>query len=111
MQFLLDTGASKSVIDKTFAGRHFPFMHSRVTEHQTTGLGASISNSEFTRLGRVRIGDFKAGRVEFALLDLSIVNGAYAEAGLDPVVAIIGGDLLKKFSAVIHYGEKSLELF
>ncbi len=108
--FLIDTGASKSVIDQEFAKQFFPDEQITKTDHLTTGLGANIPNSSFIRLHRIRIGKNKIASTKFALLDLSIVNDAYASAGLEPVKAIIGGDILKKYGAVIDYANRLLLL-
>ncbi len=110
LRFLIDTGASQSVIDKTFVDQNLNGIHVIKTEHQTTGLGANIPNSEFIKVYRIRIGKFKLGRMEFAMLDLSIVNTAYTGAGFKTVNAIIGGDILLKYRAVIDYSAKTLNL-
>ncbi|MBP8248580.1 MAG: clan AA aspartic protease [Chitinophagales bacterium] len=108
MRFLIDTGASKSVINQDYAQNHFSNSLITKTDHLTTGLGANIPNSSFIRLHRVKLDKFSLKTVHFALLDLSMVNQAYSSAGLDPVEAIIGGDILKKYGAVIDYGNKQL---
>ena len=110
VRFLLDTGASKSVIDTGFADQAFPHARRQQTEHLTTGLGANIPNATFIRLHHIKMGDHKLRPITFALLDLSVVNDAYSAADLDPVVAIIGGDILSKYDAIINYGEKTLQM-
>lgn len=108
VRFLVDTGASKSVIDHDFALRNFPYTRRLVTEHLTTGLGANIPNATFIKLRGVHIGKYKISPVVFAQLDLSAVNDAYSSALLDPVVAIIGGDVLRQYQMVIDYGRATL---
>lgn len=108
VRFLVDTGASKSVIDAQFAREHFPSTKRIITEHLTTGLGANIPNAQFIKLRGIHIGKHKIKPITFAELDLSTVNEAYASALLDPVVAIIGGDILKDYKATINYGEQIL---
>ncbi len=108
--FLIDTGASKSVVDLTYATKYFPHTKLIQTDHLTTGLGANIPNSTFIKLNRLKIGKTGIRAMKFAILDLKIVNDAYASAKLKPVVAIIGGDILKKYKAVIDYEQKLLSL-
>lgn len=103
VKFLIDTGASKSVVDKSFTEKHFKDQPIKKTEHQTTGLGANIQNSEFVKFKRLKIGSRSIKPIEFALLDLEMVNSAYTAAGLDPVYAIIGGDILMKYKCSIDY--------
>jgi predicted aspartyl protease len=110
LRFLIDTGASQSVIDKSFAQEHLSYVDIIKTEHQTTGLGANIPNSEFVKIYRIRIGKFDLKKMEFALLDLSVVNTAYASAGFKVVNAIIGGDILFRYRAIIDYSAKILHL-
>ncbi|MEZ5013467.1 MAG: aspartyl protease family protein [Chitinophagales bacterium] len=110
VRFLIDTGASSCVLDSTFVHHAFPRAILRNTEHLTTGLGASLPNSIFTRMRRVKAGSFSLGSIDFAVLDLSTVNSAYLESGLEPVQAIIGGDILHALDAVIDYGKKQLLL-
>ncbi len=103
IRFLIDTGASKSVVDKNFAETYFTTSIITKTDHQTTGLGTNIPNSNFIRLRRIKIHEKKIRSMQFALLDLNIVNDAYALAGLGKVEAIIGGDILKKYNCCIDY--------
>jgi hypothetical protein len=110
VRFLIDTGASKSVIDAGFAEEAFPFAHRKETEHLTTGLGANIPNATFITLHRIKLGSHRIKPITFALLDLSVVNSAYASAMLDPVVAIIGGDILHTYGGIINYADKILQL-
>lgn len=108
MRFLIDTGASKSVINQDYANNQFAGSLITETDHLTTGLGANIPNSSFIRLHRVKLDKFSIKTVQFAILDLSMVNQAYTSAGLNPVEAIIGGDILKKYGAIIDYSTRQL---
>jgi len=108
MMFLIDTGASQSVVDKQFAVDHFGEIHIKTSDHHTTGLSSSIPNSEFSRLRRIHIGSYQIKPAEFALIDLSHVNAAYQMAGFSAVQGIIGGDILKKYDCVIDYRNKLL---
>lgn len=108
--WLIDTGASQSVIDKGFINSYFKNNIITETAHQTTGLGATYDKSEFVRLKNIAIGKFAISTKKFAVIDLQMVNAAYEGAGMHKIEAIIGGDILKKFKAMIHYGKKELTL-
>lgn len=108
--WLIDTGASQSVIDKTFVSTYFQDNIISETEHQTTGLGATYEKSEFVRLKNLQIGKFKITSKKFAVIDLDMVNTAYVSAGMPRIEAIIGGDILKKYKAIINYGKKEFTL-
>jgi hypothetical protein len=108
LRFLIDTGASKSVIDSAFVQAYFPKKKIINTTHQTTGLGTNIPNSNFVRMHRVRIGDKKIGAVQFALLDLHVINDAYTLTGLPQVSAIIGADILVKNKCSIDFNTEKI---
>lgn len=110
LTLLIDTGASQSVLDKHFVNTYFSKLPVTVTQHQTTGLGGNLSESSFVKMHRIRIGGCKIKPAKFALIDLGSVNDAYTGAGFEPVEAILGGDLLLKYHAVLDYGAKYLLL-
>ncbi|UZJ63060.1 hypothetical protein OKW96_11005 [Sphingobacterium sp. KU25419] len=45
-----------------------------------------------------------------AVLDLSSINYAYEQMNLQPVIGVIGGDILGRYGAVIDYKKKTLKL-
>lgn len=108
--WLIDTGASQSVIDKNFIAHHFQNNIITETEHQTTGLGATYDKSTFIQLRKIMIGNFSISSKKFSTIDLHIVNTAYESAGMPKIEAIIGGDILKKYKAIIDYNAKYLRL-
>ncbi|MBC8046985.1 MAG: aspartyl protease family protein [Fimbriimonadaceae bacterium] len=109
--YLIDTGASKSVIDKTYVEKHFSELHVVESKHSTTGLGATYDKSSFITIPNIQIGDFIIPKKEFGLLDLSMINTAYQQAGLDPIIVIIGGDILLKYKGIIDYKNKLIKLY
>ncbi len=57
------------------------------------------------------LGDFEIKDDKMILLDLSHVNESYKLMKLKPVDGVIGGDILKKYKAVIDYGKKVLVVY
>lgn len=109
--YLIDTGASKSVIDKPYVAQHFSELQINESAHSTTGLGATYEKSETIIIPEIEIGTFRIQKKEFGLLDLSVINTAYQQAGLDAIIVIIGGDILLKYKGIIDYKNKLLKLY
>ncbi len=98
---VVDTGASRSVFDKTFVTTHVDGLEQTDETHATTlfttssTLQATIPN---LKLGKLILNDYEA-----VCLDLEAVNQAYEGLGHPPISAIIGGDLLLRYQATINY--------
>ncbi|HEY1006499.1 MAG TPA: retropepsin-like aspartic protease, partial [Sphingobacteriaceae bacterium] len=107
---VLDTGASRTVFDKTTVGRYIAESDLLSTELVSAGLGTTSMESyvlhlKSVRIGRLDIPDFKA-----AVLDLSTICYTYQHMNLPPVIGVLGGDILKKYNAVINYNSLRLKL-
>ena len=111
-RFLIDTGASRSVVDKTRITRFFPGQGLILTklEKLSTGLGTNSMESNMIllplmSLGRVILRDYR-----MAVLDLSHINASYRMLGLKEIDGVIGGDLLRDLNALIDYQGRELRL-
>lgn len=107
---VLDTGASRTVFDKTTIEQYTDPEHLLRSELLSAGLG-TISMESYTlvipslRLAALEITDFQA-----AILDLSTICSTYANLNLPPVIGVLGGDILREYKAVVNYGNLSLKL-
>lgn len=105
---VVDTGASRSVFDKTFIETHIKGLEPTEETHATTlfttssTLQATIPN---LKIGRLTLKDYEA-----VCLDLEAVNEAYKGLGHPPISAIIGGDLLLTHHAIINYNKMKLKM-
>ena len=107
---ILDTGASKTVFDKT---RLAGFLKKeKVTEHDrmSTGLGTSSMQSQVVALKKLALGKLTIENYNGVVLDLSHVNLTYETIGLKPIDAVLGSDILQQFKAVIDFNKKLLTL-
>lgn len=107
---VVDTGASKTVFDK---GKIETFVDPetiRQSEHLSTGLGTNDMESYILEVPDMRMGPLHIKDYEVALLDLSTINFAYESMEQEPVIGVIGGDLLKRYHAVIDYHRKIMAL-
>jgi hypothetical protein len=103
---VLDTGASRSVFDKSLIEQHIPQGEieeiNSVEENVATTL-FSTSSTAVATLPKLKIGHLKIKKYQAVGLDLASVNEAYAHLGHPLVAGIIGGDILTKYKAKINY--------
>lgn len=107
---VLDTGASKTVFDKTIVKQYANHEHIVLSEHLSTGLGTNTMESYTLLIPELKLGGLTLNDYKVAVLDLSSINKAYETLDLEPVLGVIGGDLLRKYKAVIDYEETTLSL-
>jgi hypothetical protein len=109
-RLLIDTGASKTVLDKTFLLSLEPKVNLEQSEQLSTGLGAGNLPSEYAQNLKLEIGDWNVDEASVAVLDLYHVNETYKSIGLPILHGVIGGDLLFSHQAVINYKKAELKL-
>ncbi|MFN0276749.1 MAG: retropepsin-like aspartic protease [Chitinophagales bacterium] len=107
---LIDTGASKTFIDKNYMAEFHPGIEVKKLRQTITGIGANYDKGERTELKGFEIGKFRIKKMQPSLLDLSHVNKAYTTAGIAKIQMIIGGEILYKYKGVIDYAGKLLKL-
>lgn len=110
-KMVLDTGASKTVLDKT------TLLQSGIPEEKivntniiSTGLGTNSMESFILELPTFEIGTWKIKKFITAVLDLSTVNYAYQQMNFQPVIGVLGGDILFSYAARIDYRKQLLTL-
>lgn len=110
-KMVLDTGASKTVLDRTI------LLESGIDESLFTstgilssGLGTNEMQSAIFTLPYLNIGDWSCKNFDVAVLDLSTINYAYTQIGADPIVGVLGGDILYRYGAIINYKKLTLQL-
>jgi len=107
---VLDTGASKTVLDKTTVEKYISTEELRQSEKLSTGLGTSTMESHTVVLPFLKIGKLNLENFEAAVLDLSTISTAYELLNLPPVIGVLGGDILYGHGAVINYEKLLLKL-
>lgn len=110
LHLLIDTGASKTVLDKNFLSLHLPELKLESNEQLTTGVGNNTIQTEITKINNLSIGELKIGNYEVAVLDLKHVNDTYSLIGLTAIHGVIGCDLLVEFNSSLNLKKKSLTL-
>ncbi len=110
-QAVLDTGASKTVFDKSIVEKLLDENTAlEYSEYLSTGLGTTSMESFTLLLPILRIGQWQLKKIRIAVLDLSTINYAYEQMGISPVIGVIGGDVLMDYGGVIDYAKMTLKL-
>jgi hypothetical protein len=107
---IIDTGASKTVFDKTRIEKFVKERNFHVHEKMSSGLGTNTMQSQTTLLKKIKIGEVELENYKSVLLDLSHVNESYAQIKLAAIDGVLGSDILMKYHAVIDYEKRIMKL-
>lgn len=107
--WVIDTGASKTVFDKTLLGNYREELHESEEVH-TAGIGEKPLESSIGYLQPFSFGKLKMDKLRVALLDLSHINQFYSKVSSLKICGLLGSDFLLKHKAVIDYKKKQLVL-
>ena len=108
--FLIDTGASRSVFDLTRILEFIENLNFEKKEGLSAGVGSSDLESAAFIINSLAIGGFEINDYQAVALDLGNVHEMYDKLNLPRIDGIIGGDLLKRYKVVINYRSKKLRL-
>ena len=108
--FLMDTGASRSVFDPNTITDFIDDIQFEKKEGMTAGVGSSDLESATFVIDSFSIGNMEILDYEAVALDLENIHEMYNKLALPHIDGIIGGDLMKKYKAVINYRSKKLRL-
>ncbi|MGN0019429.1 MAG: retropepsin-like aspartic protease [Sphingobacterium hotanense] len=110
-KIVIDTGASKTVLDKqTLLSSGLAEDNFQNTDILSTGLGTNTMESFMLSIPELKLHDWSVKNFTVAVLDLSSINYAYTQIGIDPVIGVLGGDILKAYGAIIDYKKNELRL-
>lgn len=101
--FLIDTGASRSVFDPTVITRFIEHPQFEKKEGITAGVGGNDLESATFVIDTLSFGDIDIHHYEAVALDLENVHETYQKLGLPAIDGIIGGDLLYRLKATLNY--------
>jgi len=114
VRLLIDTGASKTVFDKT---RLQSLVEDGAEEHYedleqlSTGLGTNSMQGQATELTSFKFGDVEIKDYPIVVLDMDHVNQSYEMLGDRGIDGVLGSDILKKYDAVIYFKKKILKVY
>ena len=101
--FLIDTGASRSVFDPTVITKFIENPTFQKKGGITAGVGSSDLESSTFIINTLSFGDIEIHNYEAVALDLENIHESYSKLGLPAIDGIIGGDLLYRLKATINY--------
>ncbi len=107
-RFLVDTGASKSVLDKSYYEKHLSNKKLKTLQQETTGLHGSVPETQIGLIKELEIGKKKIKSYTVAAVDLSHVNSTYSKLKEPKIQGILGSDLMLKYKMVIDYGQEKI---
>ena len=110
IRVLLDTGASKTVLDKTFVEEKCKSQKTETIGQSTSSLHSTVSESNITYIKEIQLDQVKLKNYLVAVIDLTHVNQTYEGVGKKPIFGIIGSDILMERKAIIDYSKKILIL-
>lgn len=108
-RFLIDTGASHSVVDKAYFEKHFGKRSLKTVKQATTGLHSSTTESHYGKIKELKIGSTLTKNYTAAAVDLAHVNNTYKSLKKPAIQGILGSDLMLKYKVKINYESLKLE--
>lgn len=104
-RFLVDTGASMSVVDQERIGTYF--LPEKATlnkvEALSRGFGSNQIECSTLTLRSISFGRLVLKKVEMVAVDFSHINESYDILRMKKILGVVGGDLLMLLHAVIDY--------
>ena len=104
----LDTGASKTVFDKSLGQYYALDEHSE--NIQSAGIGEKLIMARYAVMQPFMLGKYKIENLKVALFDFAHINEFYHRATRLKICGLIGSDFLLKHKAVIDCKNKVLIL-
>ena len=108
--FLIDTGASRSVFDPKTISSFIDDIRFEKKEGMTAGVGSSDLESSTFQIDVFSLGEMEIRDYEGVALDLENIHEMYGNLSLPHIDGIIGGDILKRHKAVVNYRSKKIRL-
>ncbi len=107
---LVDTGASRTVMDLSRARRFLKDIPIESYGKSFTGLGAEPLQTYVAHLPGFNLGGVNFPDFQVLLIDMLELQRSYAAHDLPRIDIVLGGDLLIRLGAVIDYSNKCLKI-
>ena len=107
---ILDTGASRTVLDINRMSRFSEDLDYQLNEEKSTGLGTNTMESNVFMMDSFCIGDMEIKNYEAVAIDMTHINQTYEMLKMSPIDGVLGGDIMMDFKAKIDYKTMTLSL-
>lgn len=108
-RFLIDTGASKTVMDSEMVLKFVKSEKIKSHESKSVGLGVSEMETHLATIKEVCFGKMCIGKMQVAVLPIGHVNTTYILLKIPIIDGVLGSDFLMKYKSVIDYKKRLLK--
>lgn len=109
INWVIDTGASKSVFDKNL-DKHIAQVDTETEDLHSASISEEPLITSIAYLKAFTFEKLKVGVLKVALLDMNHINELYSKVTDIKIGGLLGSDFLLKHKAIINYKEKKLVL-
>jgi len=107
--WIIDTGASKTVLDKNLSSYYEPMDSDDMEDYQSAGINQGMMETSVGKLIYLRFGNLKITGQKVALIDLNHVNDIYGKYTSYRIAGLLGGDILMQHQCKIDYSAKIIQ--
>ncbi len=105
--WVVDTGASKSVIDRAVA---VYFVGEESAGSMATGLGQEMVATSIGQISHFKLGGIKFEPLTVAIVDLHHINDEYEKYSDKKIAGLLGSDFFYREKALIDYKNQTIFL-
>jgi hypothetical protein len=107
--WIIDTGASKSVLDSNLSQFYEPIESDNEEDYQSAGINQGMMETSVGKISSLRFGNLEITNQKMALIDLSHVNEIYEKYTSYKIAGLLGGDILMQYKCTIDYERKIIQ--
>lgn len=100
-RFIVDTGAGGTILDSDAVAKYKLRLSS--ASRKGGGVGSAAMRMNYVATHDLTLSDLDLSRTKLLTLDLSHVNAGLKKSKVEPVVGVLGADVLWRHHAVIDY--------
>ena len=107
--WIIDTGASKSVLDSNLSQFYEPIESDNEEDYQSAGINQGMMETSVGKILHLRFGNLDLTNQKMALIDLKHVNDIYEKYTTYKIAGLLGGDILMQYKCIIDYERKIIQ--